>query len=405
MISLIKGFFPIWRVRNVIHSFSILPTAGATIVLFLIFSTVIGMGQQGVTISGNLIVNKYDEFGRPESLWCSTNVFQMALDVDGRYVIEVDPINNLSNFMCLTYNGNDTFYVEDRKPTDGKVHNAYVSSGRYPFCPWDDQKRVSVLWLAYASGNYIHELGTNTMPLPWISARSSLSAFGFRTKSEFLPESSYVLSHLEFIRDDSLDLSTFDAELNRPEIDFPSDDVEAASLKADLEDRKINWKNGLVAGDLLCSMFTNKGGLQFPLSFTFTSYHAYHKLVNRQVVGFVTNIDILHSNEQFSPPVISRLRVEDSRFRALDLGVESINYQITNINMWRSTNDQQLIEEFSAVKVNALDSGHFKASAVHDKRVAMVVVVLLIGSTLPLILYLRSRNKGSGSHAHHDEKQ
>jgi len=33
------------------------------------------------------------------------------------------------------------------------------------------------------------------------------------------------------------------------------------------------------------------------------------------------------------------------------------------------------------------------------------VVVLLIGSTLPLILYLRSRNKGSGSHAHHDEKQ
>lgn len=389
------------RVRGCFLCLLLRPKVTCAITLFLANLHIASCQQRGVEISGYLTVNRFGPNGNAiSSVWNSTNYFRISLAADERWHIEVSPAHEEGDTMHMSYDGKDTFYVRYRvstvdihqkiigiTPIDQKVNSAYISSGNYPFMPFEEQKRPHVLWLAYGAGSYLRNSTNNSMPLPWYPARWSLMAYGFRVESELFSTPTYVRS-LKFIRDSKLDLASFEDELDRPELNTPSSDEDVSSKKADLESRKKYWVDGLVAGELKCLEFTSRNEIDFPKSFEFSEYYpVYAKKVERRYKGEVTNVTDLPVGRTFRPPIIAPLGVDDTRFRNKKLGVDDIHYALTNGAAWLANDADILAREFIAVGKGAAVSGRYVAKNVRSKRIMFAVLFASFALVLPVVIY------------------
>jgi len=293
---------------------------------------------------------------------CSSNTFRVTVDRYGRWAIQVQPIYKESDILFgrqdtiyMTYDGCDSYschYTEavqgitngypgiiGIKPISKRNLRAYISSGNYPFSPDDNQKRAHILWIAFCSGSYIREGHTNTMPLPWISARSSLRAYGFCINYKLASHPPHPPQSLNFIRDSRLDLGELVSELKRYELDKSINNSMRMLFQEELDFRNSTYNDG----DLRASYFANSmiitNDMSLPLSFSFDVYD-YHSrapgMVQRHYSGYITDIILSDSNESFRPPIYTTLTVFDSRFRDHDPShqVDGIVYKLYPTNQW-----------------------------------------------------------------------
>jgi len=386
----------------------------STVIFFLtvtlcLSSLALAKSEDGLTASGYLTVTSFGGSGKVISQWSSTNYFQVSISSGGQYLIKVHPLNEEGDTFYLTYDGTDTFFVRyreatvdvnqkiiDRESIEKKVNPAYISSGNYPFVPWDEQKRAHILWLVFGAGEYLHNSGTNTMLLPWIPARWSLLSYGFHVEDKLSAELPYIPKELQFVRDYKLDLASDSLEMERPELDSPSGDPWIKKWKSELQERRKNWTNGFVAGKLESGDFTNQNGLSIPLSFSFQAFHPQwvHKL-RWKYDGIVTNVTSLTSGESFQPPIISVVGAEDSRFRFRDANksLDGVNYPVTATNSWPphdSLDKQKLLQAGLASREV---SARFVYGDVRNKRIIIITMVMIFALSLPVFLFLNATRK------------
>jgi hypothetical protein len=396
----------------------------------IVFLLVLHMGvfkgrcesESGVTENGLLEVKYFDKSGQVISLVSSTNVFRASVDRNGRWMIEVHPIAAKNSIMdgkedviFMSFDGVDTFYCRyseaffDMKngrpqitktlPVSNMVNRAYISTGSYPFAPFDEQRRANALWLVFGAGKYINESSIKTMPLPWLAARWNLLCYGFRTESDLLTDPPYLPRKIRFIRDAKLDLESLSAEKNRPELDQNTSAYLDDDLKEQFKDRKERWIQGSVAGLLETANITNYSGITVPLSFTIKTFYPDEK-INRLYVGTITNVSDLLSSETFRPPFIANLSVHDSRFRYRDNThrLDKIVYlwKKSDSETWPATNSQYL-NELQKFHLNS-ELATKRRSIFSSKLIVRYAIlgVFLFSSLLLLLLVLKNRKKRAG---------
>lgn len=360
----------------------------------------------GVTAEGFFIVTKFSGTGDPQSQWSSTNQFSVSMSPDGRYSFEVRPLHEQGDVIYLAFDGTDTFFARyresivdlnqniiGRKPLEQGIHPGYISSGNYPFVPYEEQKRVHILWLVYGTGKYLHDTATNTMILPWIAGRWSLLAYGFRTDYTLSLDPPYLPQKLQFIRDRSFDLPTEESEMARPELDAPSSDSWIAEWRNQLKEKKLYWTNGFVAGELESGNFTNLNGIAMPLSFSCKVFWPrWSKKLNRLrwlYEGVVTNLVDLPPDEAFRPPINAPLRVLDSRFRSRSTAIDGIICVTTNA--WPQRDSSEMQKRFQAVRSAKEISPGFEPRNVRRKRLVAAWCFLLISLSVPVFLFWRAK--------------
>jgi hypothetical protein len=365
--------------------------------------------EEGLAASGYLSVIQFDGVGVPMPRWSSTNSFCVFIGSKGELRIEVSPVQEKDDTFYLTYDGTNTFFIRyraadvdgngdiiGRTPVEQKLNLAYVSTGNYPFVPWDEQKRAHILWLVFGSGIHFHEFKTNAIPLPWIAARWSMLSYGFRTEYELSPQFPYIPEHLEFIRDRHLDLANDALEMDRPELDVQSADSWIAKWKKELQDKRQFWTNGFVAGRLETRNVTNRNGLRIPLSFSFDAYHPKWTIKTKklrwQYVGVVTNVSDLPIGESFQPPIKSLVHVQDSRFRFRDetRAVNDINYALNITNKWPPNNSQEMQAQLQSGLASREISGRFIYQIERNKRLVVAAIFLFTTLSLPVFLFWRA---------------
>jgi hypothetical protein len=382
----------------------------AFVCVILLSSASLLRSEDGASVSGYLIVKSFSPRGQLMSQWSSTNEFRASIARDGRYAVEIRPkYEKGEDIIYLTFDGFDTYFVHYQKSGDDKNSvyaktPAYISEGNYPFSPWEEQKRANILWLVYGAGLYIHDSMTNnTMPLPWVPARWSLLAYGYRVEHELSPNLPYIPHQLRFIRDYALDLSSEDAEMNRPELDTASGDQWVAKWKDELNTRN-SFTNGFLDADINTDDFTNRNGVEIPLFFSWRDFnpHWLNGGLRCQYNGIVTNVTDLSPSETFLPPVLGSLGVNDSRFRYRDAkrALDGINYRVTIATSWKPRNSPQLKEQFKAGLSGIGASPRNMPSEIRKKRLVAAAVVLFFALFLPVFLYMvAKRNKRGISQA------
>ena len=389
-------------------------------ILFFFFAFSV-RADEGMALTGILTVNDIGGVGEPIPHWSSTNAVHILLGSNGRLLIEIRPLQEENDVIYSSFDGTSSFFIRYREsdmdnknwdiigktPVTNKTCTAYLSSGNYPFSPFDEEKRSQILWLVFGSGDYFSK--TNVMPVPWISARYSLVAYGFRAETKLMSSPPYIPQELRFIRDDKLDLANEDDEFSRPELDASLGDNWIAQLKHDLVFRKSKWKDGMLYADLDTVDFTNKNGFEIPMSFDFTifDHQFYHvgavyypgvkNLTNTsQIIHWhykfnVTNIGDLPANTTFQPPILSRkVFVMDSRFRMADKdrALNMINYMLDRTNNWLPIDSPNLIGQFKAGVGDREVSGRPIPSDIRKRRIAFTALFAIVFLLFPVyILY------------------
>ncbi|HWY30045.1 MAG TPA: hypothetical protein VNX46_04790 [Candidatus Acidoferrum sp.] len=187
--------------------------------------------------------------------------------------------------------------------------------------------------------------------------------------------------------------------MNREELDQPSRDSEVAELKKQFEVRKKDWPSGFVAGQIKSVEFTNWNGMEVPLSFIFEDYnptmHASGKL-DGQYVCVITNISAATSADTYQPPILSRLAVDDARFRLKNnqKQLDFLQYWLATTNQWLADTDSKLTNDFLAALADPRTSGRYPLGSDRRKRFIVMAVVLLAAFSLPLFLYRQAQRVG-----------
>jgi hypothetical protein len=361
--------------------------------------------QAGVISTGDLIVSAFDPIGRPVSVLSSRNSFTASVSTDGRFAIQLHP-HLKKSVTYLTFDGFDTYFASyDELSTDNTNINtrpsqsaeggsAFISTGNYPFVPWEEQKRESILWTVYGIGHFIHNNVTNTMPLPWMPARWSLLSFGFRLESSLEPSPPYVPRWLRFVRDRSLDFEDLRRETERPELITARSATWMAKWRREFQQRKDDWPDGFVAGELTVSSFTNQGGLLVPLSFEFRTFHPTWKDIPRCLyTAKVTNVTNLPQGNSFVPPIFGVLHVEDQRLRRRDAtrGLDGISYPVASV--WPQRDGAELKQHFQAGWDSWRISGRIKSGTNPQLRRFVIWGLLIVTFILGIIYYWLARRR------------
>jgi hypothetical protein len=355
----------------------------------------------------------------------STNVFQLSLNQRGCWLMEIHPLYAKNSSMSgkvdtiyLSFDGTDTYFchyteavtgltngqpsIVMTEPIDSRMQEAYVSEGNFPFCPFDNQARGNILWLAFCAGEYLYDTKTNTIPLPWIPARQNLLAFGFRVDADLSANLPHAPTHLEFLRDKRLDKADLAGELDRLELNKPFDDKWVESLKRDVLDRDNMYKDAAVAGELTPANFTNAYGFEVPLTFDFrvfipTMIKSDH--VRRLYSGMVTNIAVLSESVSFRPPISANMHVHDSRFRHRDNAhqLDEIIYPMATDGHWMATNDAILTTNYND-QLQWVSSKRFNYGHATLVRFIGTIVMALTAASLPIFFlwrFIRRKSRSS----------
>ncbi len=367
-------------------------------------------GRAMVVSSGFLKVTTFSG-GKPYRPECSTNEIRAVIDSNGRWALEVRPLHPVGDMLhgktdiiYLTFDGTNNYYCQYSEAIEGikqgqpgiigttaitnQAQTGYISPGSFPFSPYDIQKRTQVLWLMYGAGQYIHDERLETMPLPWLTARYRLDAYGFRLKYDLSLNLPYIPITLEFVRDSHLDLSDEQSEYTRPELDV--DTIWFERLKNDLNLRKTKWQEGATAGVLKTLAFTNLDNFRLPLASEFRLFMPNGDLL-RLFELIVTNVAGSAAAETLTPPVLADVFVFDSRFRVRESSkvLDSINYHLTPGQSWESTNAASLQKLFHAYLNTPQLTAIHKLSNSPEQRPMIIIYALVAVTVVPLLLWLR----------------
>jgi hypothetical protein len=206
-------------------------------------------------------------------------------------------------------------------------------------------------------------------------------------------EPPYIPTSLEFIRDSRLDLQDEKGERERPELDLPDDRAALVEWQSELQVRKIRWHDGAVAGQLKTGAFTNANVINVPLEFTFNTFLPSGKS-RRTYEATITNIATkqIHSGfstNAFLPPVLSKLAVQDTRFRfrAQATNVNNIYYKLQDVGgLWQPRDSTNLTIYY----LNSFAHGkrhRFSIFSENTKRY-ILVGVFLTATVVPLVLLI-----------------
>lgn len=402
-----------WSVlSDVFQNQKLFPLQGILIlgILFLCLSA--GKCAVSIRSSGFLDAEMYSG-KRVVQQESSRNSFTATVMSDGKWLLSVFPIHEkgdalhgTTNVIYMSFDGVDTFYCEyteavielrngkptlvETKPISERRLQSYVSSGNYPFSPFDSQRRAHVLWLVYGIGHAMHYSGSNSIPLPWYPARSTPLAFGYRMDNNLTAIAPYFPKNITFVRDFSLDLSNEDDELLRPEMDVPQSSTSLAGRKEDLNIRKLKWKEGELAGSLTVEGQTNIAEFNVPTVVsikTFASFGRLRRLYRVTVTNVVIETDGKISDEDFRPPVLTKLLVLDSRFRLRDSkkNIDFINYKLETAQKWLPMQTPELTNLFSAYAGNPTISSRKRSAffLFSGKRIVLLVLISTL-TALPI---------------------
>jgi hypothetical protein len=344
----------------------------------------------------------------------SKNSFISTVAVDGKWLLAIypvyekgNPLYGKTNVIYMAFDGIDTFFCEyteavielkDGKPTlvttkpiSERRLQSYVSPGNYPFSPLDSQRRGHVLWLVYGLGHKIHDSGVKSIPLPWYPARSTPLAFGYRMDSSFSTSAPYFPQSIAFHRDFDLDLPNEDEELQRPEMDLARSGASFANRRDDLNIRKSKWKGGDLAGSLTVESRTNIAEFTVPTAVSIKTFASFGRL-RRQYQVTVTNVLVeeigTNSDEEFRPPILTKLLISDSRFRLRNAGknVDFINYKLEKDQKWLAVQSPELTNLFMAYAGN--DNFSSRRSLFSRFSAKNIVLLVLVGTSAILLIIL-----------------
>lgn len=366
--------------------------------------------QEQVTAQGLLTLTTFQSDGVAIPRRSGTNRFSIIIAGDGRYLLEISPLHESEDTIYQSYDGNDTYFVRyreaevdinqnitSRTPIEKKVNPAYVSSGNYPYAPWEYQHRPHMIWLGLASGSFVNSL-SNSMPLPWIAARWSLMSFGYRLESNLSPSPPFAPISLKFIRDESLDLKSENMEMERPELNSATSESWITKWERELKERKTTWTNGFLAGEVQGRDFVEVNGLSIPKVFTIRTFHPLWRSsrgkVKSEYIGVITNLGNTKMLSGFKPPLKSLVRVEDSRFRFRDekRSLNGINYPLTAVDGWSPVDSEIRQQEFKADISSPEFSQRFHSKTPFRRfSVLGVLIALLIVASVVLVRSFRAK--------------
>ena len=383
------------------------------IALIALFNTeVLAQNGNGVIVKGKLDVRFYVTPGTLQGDMSSSNTFCATIGRDHKWSLEVRPIYEPGNIMYgkedlyfLTFDGSDSYFCHYTEAVEGLVKNrpaivstlpikdkdqkAYISTGSYPYAPGDAQRRTHILWLAFLSGIEMQESKTN-MPLPWIPARWNMMAYGFRWDCQMTEQFPFAPATISFVRDVHLDLANIEEEFRRPELNNANSDEWFASWKEQIAQRN-RWENGMVAGALISSDFTNRSGVNIPRKSTLAVYVPKSKTSDKTRRLYSVEVDSVAdlSDEKIShPPLMGKkTSVDDSRFRSTSSThkTDEIYYNLSGANTWKSKDDPQLealFRSFQRAKhTDKIEPGHYG-------RKRFITVLCFLGAALSSALFL-----------------
>jgi len=321
----------------------------------------------------------------------------------------------------LTFDGADTHYVRYRNSvfgiTNGQLgiivkepftnhhNNACISAGGYPFVLFDEQARAQALWLAFGAGSYLRGHPQISIPLPWLFARSSLLAYGFRTEYELSENSPHIIRSLKFIRSTALDLP--DAkEHDRPELDRGGESVYRAQ-EGQLAKRKNLWQDGFVAGIFHSSEITNYHDMELPIRFSLKVFNPQFKnddKLSRKFEGIVTNLTESDSSHFSLPPILSKLAVRDERRRYDDSKkkVTTVNYDLKPGTEWYSRDSTLISNLFEAgLHSPTSDKGTFISKHVKKFITKAALLIFLVLAVITIIIKICFKSKPLTSRSKH----
>ncbi len=326
--------------------------------------------------------------------------------------MEIRPVHEEGDAIHMAFDSTDTFHVRyrqavldshddiiDIQPLTGRLLPAYISGGNYPFVHSaatypEKQKRSHILWLLCGAGNYLRQGNKEIMPLPPHS--SSISDYGYRMEHELHSLPPYIPRRLKTIRSPDLDLPD-DEEMERPELDEPSNDQQVADRKEALQKRKNIWK-GTIKDSFEASDFIETNGMAIPHSFSFRQYIAWRETgilppCQSLYRGIVTNLTSLPATTAFRPPIRGDLHVDDARFkiRNSERALNHLNYTLTAPTNWPSVTDTNLVQLAKSLLMTKRATG--KYTTPFRRRMQVVIILAIITGMLFLPYYLHRRAK------------
>ncbi len=374
-------------------------------------SLLVHAADHSVTASGYLTVIGLDGYHKEVPPWCSSNEFQVVVDPDGHWSIDVKSLTGSYYETYLTYDGTNIYDVcysdsivglKYGRPAVVKTESftnhfnrAIICGGGFPYDCMDMQARAQILWLAFGAGDYLHQEPTNSMPLPWARPRWNLLAYGFRIEYELGALTPYPIRTLTFTRSTTLDLPSEKAELGRPELNEGDKSMYRAQEKQ-LQERKALWPDGFIAGNFEVFNYTNYDGLEVPLRFSlkvFSPELMSNDKLSQTFQGVVTNVVALTVGS-FSPPILSRLRVDDERprFSSRKKKIDSVTYTLSPGKEWPAKDSQSVMRLFHAFFVAPWTDRTYYASQ-RTKRIIVMAAFIGLSVLFPIVMYRMSRTR------------
>lgn len=374
--------------------------------LMLLCLTVSSFADDAVQLQGLLSFEFNSPMGKSIPKLSSTNYFTLLIDRLGRYSCELK-CGDTGDIICSSFDGEDTFcvmYTEtvadrqgkpvSKKPIQSMVQNAFVCSSNYPFYPVDGFRRSQILWLAYGSASTFVDDHPREMPLPWTEALFSLAGYGFEVQPSVGGDAPRLLKSCKFIRATKYDLTTEDAELNRPELERVTDLNELKRWKTELIHRRKDFQQGFVAGDFETLSFTNLGGISVPLTFELRTFNPdWRSGPKLRYVSSVTNVELTLSPVKFRPEIRAPLRVSDTRYRYRDKtkAFDALVYFVKINGEWPDKGSALLKNQLAGKMSTPAASNRIVPSTIRLHRFIAIGLVLMAAVFVPLLLYRRIR--------------
>lgn len=312
-----------------------------SLILLLWLMAMQSVAGSPVKLEGVMSVNSFLNSGEINSFHSVTNDFSVVIGGRDSWLIEVKGASGQKGSMYLGTDGDDVYFANylttQSKDLDYEIKPGvgYISEGQFPFQPYGEHKRVNFLWLAFGSSDYIEHDTTGSMPLPWLTSRSTPLAFGFGYEVGTLAPGSSSVQLIQFKRRQELDL-LLEEEMGRIELDvFDSKDV-LGFRKRHVERRKMDWPEGSTIANFEVLEFAVIGDREFPVKFYLEIFNSSNRRVEKRYEGNITKLTPNVNLSSFKPPVIRQICVEDSRqrIRSFWRNINGINCSARPLKGW-----------------------------------------------------------------------
>jgi hypothetical protein len=370
--------------------------------LFISFSL---FAQQNIEIQG-YYVSKSMNFENRQEIKGTERLYSFAAELSGDSwkISAKGPDNHETNGTVtsemLTYDGTNTYYSTQytncfvKQPSDSNDLFTTISPSAIFNVEVDIHTEIYVPWIAFAlTPNTVENYPNQAIPLPWHHPRTNPKAFGFQWDTTPSTDGRFI-KNCKIIRRHSLDLKD-NAELLRPEIDYPVTQQENIQYLEGLELRKQVPESYLEAG-YICDnwLLTNKMMIPKTATFYRSMYNPsprYLRYTNSPIFVVsleITNVIFRKPAPLLKNPAASTL-VYDYRYRTsnIERGFWSAAYVLDSNEAWKSDKDPAILKEASDWLKNGRKYKDFPGK---HNYISYIVVLLLC---LPVVIFLLGKSK------------